>query len=107
MGLLCSDIQVLEQKQKASKEVPKFEFTFTEVPECRTLIVDNIIDGCTLGYLKLHLESASGKGTVESVKQLSKKCAIVTFHNPSSKLIIFYCFIEANCSLYLFMKKKI
>ena len=81
---LCSiDIQVLEQK--AAKEFPMLKFTFTDIQDSKTLIVEDVSGTIQLGYLKLHFETTTGKGSVENVEKLPPNRALITFQTPSCK----------------------
>ena len=80
----CSiDIQILEQK--AAKEFPMLQFTFTDVQDSKTLIVEDVSGTIQLGYLRLHFETTTGKGSVENVEKLPPNRALITFQSPSCK----------------------
>ena len=77
------DLKELEEKQETAIGMTS-SFTFTEVPDTRKLLVENIPDHMKKGHIKIHFRLLSEE-KVELVEMLSSTKAIITFQTPSGE----------------------
>ena len=81
MSFFFIDLKELEEKQDAAISMA---FTFTEIPDTRKLLVENIPDHMKKDHIKIYFRLLS-EDKVELVEMLSPTKAIITFQTSSGE----------------------